>query len=443
MKKFILSLLGITISLTICCQAPNSFSYQAVLHNTDGTIKANESVSVQIEIIQGSIDGSSEYLEIHNTSTNSTGLIVLEIGAGTTSDDISLIDWSIGPFFLEVTVNGTNLGASQLLSVPYAIHANSAESITGEIDYTETDPTFSSWDKSSGVKITESQILDLKTYLTVETDPLFGASNAANITATDITNLGNLSGINTGDQDLDIYATKDMGNENITNLADPVNGMDAVNKVYVDLLEIKLNMLANSLYSGGVVKDIEGNIYNTITIGSQTWFSENLTTTKYNDGTSIPIVEDQTAWNNLTTPAYCWYNNDQVTYGKYGALYNWYAVNTDKLCPSGWHVPDNNDWMQLIYYLGGLDVAGAKIKMEGLLFWDSPNLEATNETGFSAIPGGWRSDNFYGIGENSSFISSSDLTSFVGVFIAYSYQIRMDYGASGFDGGLSVRCIKN
>lgn len=175
MKKIALILFGISLSVALFSQAPNSFNYQAVIRNLDGTVKQDESVSVQIEILKGNINGPSEYLEIHNTTTNSFGLVTLEIGTGTTSDDLVNIDWSNGPYFLSLIVNGTNMGATQLLSVPYAIHSQSAETITGEIEYTETDPVFSTWDKSSEVIITESQISDLKTYLTKEVDPVFGA----------------------------------------------------------------------------------------------------------------------------------------------------------------------------------------------------------------------------------------------------------------------------
>jgi len=106
--------------------------------------------------------------------------------------------------------------------------------------------------------------------------------------------------------------------------------------------------------------------YKTVKIGSQWWFAENLQTTQYNDGTSISNVTDWFAWRTLTTDAYCWYNNDAATYRNlYGALYNWYAVKTGKLCPSGWHVPSNDEWTILSDYLGGGNVAGGKLKETG------------------------------------------------------------------------------
>jgi uncharacterized protein (TIGR02145 family) len=119
---------------------------------------------------------------------------------------------------------------------------------------------------------------------------------------------------------------------------------------------------------------------------------ENLRTTRYNDGTAIPLVTDDTEWKKLTTPGYCWYDNDPATYGStYGALYNWYAVNRGKLCPTGWHVATDAEWTRLTNYLGGATVAGGKMKEAGLSHWESPNEGATNSSGFTALPGGYRS----------------------------------------------------
>ena len=137
------------------------------------------------------------------------------------------------------------------------------------------------------------------------------------------------------------------------------------------------------------VTDADGNEYNVVTIGTQTWMAENLKTTKYNDGTSIPLVENDNSWENLTTPGYCWYKNDPLYGNFYGALYNWYAVNTGKLCPTGWHVPTQAEWTTLIDYLGGSSIAGGKLKQTFILHWHEPN-EATNESGFTALPGGYR-----------------------------------------------------
>jgi len=141
------------------------------------------------------------------------------------------------------------------------------------------------------------------------------------------------------------------------------------------------------------LSDIDGNEYATVEIGSQVWMAEPLATSSYSDGTAIPLVTSNTEWSNLTSPGYCFYNNDEATYGAtYGALYNWYAVNAGNLCPDGWHVPTTDDWSILISNIGGADQAG-KLKEAGTVHWNSPNTGATNETGFTALPGGYRLSN--------------------------------------------------
>ncbi len=109
-----------------------------------------------------------------------------------------------------------------------------------------------------------------------------------------------------------------------------------------------------SVTTPGAVTYVDGNVYNIVIIGTHVWMKENLKTTKYNDGSNIPLVIDSTTWVNLTTPGYCWYNNDATSHkNTYGALYNWYAVNTGKLCPAGWYVPSDTEWQTLMNYLGG------------------------------------------------------------------------------------------
>jgi uncharacterized protein (TIGR02145 family) len=137
------------------------------------------------------------------------------------------------------------------------------------------------------------------------------------------------------------------------------------------------------------VMDIDSNIYYTIKIGNQCWFGENLKTTKLNDGTAIPHVTDNTEWKNLNSPAYCWYNNNIGNKNPYGAIYNWFTVGTGDLCPTGWHVPSDDEWTELTDYLGGIDTAGAYLKEKGTMHWNS-NTGATNETAFTAVGGGLR-----------------------------------------------------
>lgn len=147
----------------------------------------------------------------------------------------------------------------------------------------------------------------------------------------------------------------------------------------------------NPAITYGKMTDQDGNFYKTVTIGMQVWMAENLKTTRFNDNTTIPLVSDSVEWIGSNTPCYCWYDNDADTYRVvYGALYNWYAIKTGKLCPKGWHVPSNEEWITLRTYLGGEEIAGGKMKETGTLHWQSPNAGASNFSGFTALPGGVR-----------------------------------------------------
>ena len=199
------------------------------------------------------------------------------------------------------------------------------------------------------------------------------------------------------------------------------------------------------------ITDVDGNVYHYVVIGTQTWMGENLKSTKYNDGTSIPLVSDYSAWNLLTTPGYCWYNNDVSNKNTYGALYNWYAVNTGKLAPTGWHIPTDAEWTILTIYLGGDTVAGGKMKSTGTIeagtgLWYSPNTGATNKSGFSAVPAGYRhgSGAFYDSGYFCSWWSSSvDNTGDAWDRRLYNTESDVVRIGDGKYIGVSVRCVKN
>jgi hypothetical protein len=235
MKKIITILTAILVTASLFAQSPKKMSYQAVIRNNSNALVASTPVGMRIRILQGSATGTTVYTETQTPVTNANGLVTIEIGGGA---DFSAIDWANGPYFIQTETdptggaNYTITGTSQLLSVPYALHANSAETITGAI--TETDPVFTN---SLAVKIKAADITNLgnltgtntgdqdlsslatksalgdstallRGKITNETDPVYSSSQAANITATDITNLGNLSGVNTGNQDLNGLATK-------------------------------------------------------------------------------------------------------------------------------------------------------------------------------------------------------------------------------------------
>ncbi len=201
--------------------------------------------------------------------------------------------------------------------------------------------------------------------------------------------------------------------------------------------------------SGTMVTDIEGNFYKTVKIGNQTWMAENLKTRQFNDGMDIPLVEDFEAWEALDTPGYCWYNNDSATYNAtYGVLYNWYTVYTGKLCPTGWHVPTDAEWTVLKDYLGGEGVAGGKLKEAGFTHWISPNTNATNETSFTALPGGHRTSSYQGDDSLASFGGWWTATKGSQEDLALRCKIHSDAEiayrlVAGLNAGLSVRCVKD
>lgn len=141
------------------------------------------------------------------------------------------------------------------------------------------------------------------------------------------------------------------------------------------------------MVASDVLKDGDGNVYQTVKIGNQIWMAENLRTSKYIDGSPIPEVKDGKAWADNKSGAFCWYNNDGATYDAlYGKLYNWHAINTGKLAPPGWRVPTDEDWDELVKTLGGDKVAGIKMKVAGKLHWQG-NEKSTNESGFGAYSG--------------------------------------------------------
>jgi hypothetical protein len=168
-------------------QAPDKMSYQAVIRDAENQLVTDQPVGMQVSILQGSVNGTAVYVETHASTTNANGLVSIEIGAGTlVSGDFTILDWAGGPYFIKTETDpegGTNYtitGVSQLLSVPYALHAKTAEAVY------ESDPLFSAWDKKTGIEITQSQISDLDLFTTAdETDPVYGESVASGITAND------------------------------------------------------------------------------------------------------------------------------------------------------------------------------------------------------------------------------------------------------------------
>jgi len=211
----------------------------------------------------------------------------------------------------------------------------------------------------------------------------------------------------------------------------------------------ELSLITPADLSGerGIVTDVEGNTYRTISIGTQIWTAENLKTTKFNDSTDIHLITDDKKWSYICTPSYCWYNNDEQYKDTYGALYNWYVGATGKICPVGWHVPTDDDWIIIESFLGGEDLAGKKMKEAGFNHWILINDShiSTNESGFTGLPGGIRTSagSFHDIGKENLFWSST------GNGTGAWYRVQSVYGDFNFRGclsiriGGSIRCIKD
>jgi len=196
------------------------------------------------------------------------------------------------------------------------------------------------------------------------------------------------------------------------------------------------------------VKDNDSNVYKTVTIGTQVWMAENLKTTKYRNGdligTTTPATLDISG---ETTPKYQWtYDGNESNVATYGRLYTWYAVTDNRnVCPAGWHVPSDAEWTTLITFLGGIRVAGGKLKETGTTHWQSPNIGATNESGFTALPSGGREANgtFGGVGDDGLWWSSSETSATI------AYNRYMDYlgfvssSLGSKQDGFSVRCLRD
>lgn len=198
----------------------------------------------------------------------------------------------------------------------------------------------------------------------------------------------------------------------------------------------------------GTVIDQDGNVYHTIVIGTQIWMVENLKTTRYRNGESIAGVSDDTKWNSLSIGAFCNYDNNPTNSAIYGRLYNWYAVSDSRvIAPKGWHVPSDEEWTTLTNYLvGGESLAGGKLKEAGISHWLKPNTDATNNTGFTALPGGDRSfsGTFLGIGYGSYYWCSSE-DDYSDAFCRTIYCNSSEVNKSSLykTVRISIRCVKD
>lgn len=208
---------------------------------------------------------------------------------------------------------------------------------------------------------------------------------------------------------------------------------------------------AENGFIAGAVTDIDGNVYQTITLDNQEWMAENLKTTRLNDGRRINSPgDDNQAWMNNVSGAYSWYNNDVSNKDIYGALYNWYAVNSGRLCPAGWHVPSDAEWTIINKFLAGN--SGGKLKGSHTGRWQGSNIDATNEAGFNALPGGVRFSGtssgitggaFYYKGKTGRWWSSSEHSASEAWYRSIYFDsgnVYRSYNSKAT--GFSVRCVR-
>ena len=206
----------------------------------------------------------------------------------------------------------------------------------------------------------------------------------------------------------------------------------------------------SGIIAGENIIDIDGNSYKTVHIGGQHWMAENLRVTKFNDGVSIPQAISSSAWVNADVPARCYYDNN-ISNAKYGILYNWsvvgdYSINSKNVCPTGWHVAKDIEWVDLANYLGGEQIAGGKLKEVGLTNWESPNTDASNSALFNALPGGLRTSDgdFYWVKNRGYWWTSSELNVYGAKYRVIKFDGgNIDWSNEAVRTGMSIRCIKN
>ena len=408
MKKILGFLFAYLVYAVAMAQTPPGFHYQAVVRDDAGQPLVNEEVNLAIDILKGSHDGMVVFSESHLLETNAIGLVNIQVGSLEPMLDIA---WGDDLFFVQVSMDGQIMGTTQLLSVPYALHAQtSADSFSG--DYQDLD-----------------NLPELDHLIAVDAPEEGG---------------------------LVVY--HDSGWETIPpgeegQVLTVVNGLPA----WADIHGA----------DEGTVTDVDGNIYQSVQIGSQVWMAENLKTTHFNDGTPIAYPGDNNqAWTSNTTGAYAWYANDESNKDLYGALYNWRAVNTGILCPEGWRVPETSDFDAMIDYLINSDEGytienlgdaikscrqvnsplGGNCDVSEHPRWDANNQHhGTDDFGYSALPGGIRfpSGSYDERGTYFNVWTSTERNAST----AWSWYIGYDEGMMAIDfmfksTGYSVRCIK-
>ena len=500
MKKIYTIVIALFLSAIVFAQAPQKMSYQAVIRDASNNLVTSHSVGMKISILQGSATGTVVYTETQTPTTNANGLVSIEFGDGT---GFSSIDWSTGSYFIQTEIDptgGTNYtitGTSQLLSVPYALYAKTADKISGTLN--ELDPQFnSSIAKDISSLDTTNWNHKLSNYS--ETDPFFNKSIAKNILATDTANWNHKLSKYVETQNLsDVLAINNSAKAQIKNVVNPTDSQDVATKVYVDILEQKVTVLSykfelykgtsllSLIQSGAKIKDLidagvsvvdlinagvnisdilkagatingisgkhkderDSNLYNFVGIGNQVWMSQNMAylpkINKVKDG-SEDIISAVSSKDSMCYYVYG-YDDTIVTkakttqnYKSFGVLYNWNAAVT--ACPNGWHLSSSDDWDNLISFLGYTD---SGIKLKSVTGWNA-GQNGTNNVGFSILPAGERSigtDGSFTDNGNGTRIWTSSVLGSINAQCYYSFNGTASAGYYNKYDGYSVRCIKN
>ena len=570
---FRLVFLCLFTSVSLMAQTPQKFSYQTVIRNGSNQLLSNQQVGIKISVLQGSETGIVVYSERHTPSTNANGLATLSIGTGSVLSGIfQNINWASGSYYIqtETDPNGGNnytiISTQQLLSVPYALYAETSGSSTpgpqgeqGPVGQTgpqgpqgltgatgpagSTGPSGATGPQGAqGLTGTAGATGPIGlTGVAGSTGPqgsqgLQGAAGTIGATGpTGATGATGAAGSN-GKNSLVKTTNEPAGATCISGGVKMEYGIDANSNGTLDLSEVNntltkyvcngvvgsqgpqgpagqngatgpqgpigpqgnpatddqqisvsatgdtlfiqgggfvvipglsgANFGGNEFHSCGVdeihnpnkaygtILDQQGNSYKTILIGNQEWMAENLKTTTYQDGSLIQNITDGIVWGNTTVGAWCDLNNNPNFDCPYGKYYNWYAVTDPKeICPLGWRVPSIDDWYSLFEYLNPAynfeqqeQFVGPSLKST-ISLWNSPN-NSTNESGFSALPSGYRQSNYFSTSNSAgtdTFFWTNSLdqsNNVLGLYMNNSVSY-INISALGKNNGISVRCIRN
>ena len=451
MKKIVmLSIFSVIYISNLIAQAPLGIPYQAVARNADGSVMANASLTVLFSIRSQSANGPIVYSESHNLTSNSNGLINCFLGEGVASVGVfSELDWSSNKF-LQVILNGNDLGTTQLMSVPYSLYSTRSKSADGVLlSVSLTGDTLYS---GNGNFIIVPGISNAN-YISGCTDQAACNYNAAAINENGTclyTGASCDDGISSTINDqitLDCFCAGTNSNIGLPGSdVFPSNGTCSAENISV------------TGCNGETTLESDGIIYDLVEIGGQCWFADNLSADQYRNGDLITSDLNNAAWTASVQGAMAHYNNNVANDAVYGKLYNWYAVTDSRgVCPAGWHVPNDCEWMflenslgmlvneQEIYgWRGEIGEIGGKLKSTSI--WNSPNTAGTNSSGFTAVPGGYRNQtgSYFEIGNTGSYWSSSALDAsnawFRKLFFNYSNSNRYYISKKA---GFSVRCLKD